>query len=377
MQIGQSRGSEWTRNQHAARGHAVVIGGGVSGLCAAHALSRSFARVTVLDARAPGARAMPGGAPMWVPARGQRELEWLMPGFVRELRAAGARLVDTVQASGVEATGHGGVVVAHPLRSVSAPKALECTTDTFFRACAHRLARRPGVAVLHRSHALMLRMTPGRFARVCGVALELASPDPAGARQRIELEADLVVDASGPSSRLLRRSVAGGEPRGSRPDVLEVFADERAMRRRFDGDAMPPEGLLPLGSTVLSTPRSLALQVPIAALGARALEETLAVESIHAAGFTRRFLANQARSFDDVWRWLVEFAEPGQPAIAQVPAMARHRYLKALRSRARNDAELAGLVARIDQLVEPVDHALDPRIMWRVLRPTRRSGAAA
>ncbi|MGW8379554.1 FAD-dependent oxidoreductase [Streptomyces sp. ODS28] len=88
----------------AAADEAVVVGAGISGLLAAHALARRFTRVTVVERDelpdgAPGFRA---GVPqsrhvhvMW--SRGVRALEELLPGIVTELKEAGAVMVGAPQ----------------------------------------------------------------------------------------------------------------------------------------------------------------------------------------------------------------------------------------------------------------------------------------
>lgn len=82
-------------------GHAVVVGAGVSGLLAAHALATRFARVTVVerDALAGQEPAYRAGVPqsrhvhiLW--SRGLAALEGLLPGIAAELEAVGGVTVD-------------------------------------------------------------------------------------------------------------------------------------------------------------------------------------------------------------------------------------------------------------------------------------------
>ncbi|NUS16358.1 MAG: NAD(P)-binding protein [Streptomyces sp.] len=84
-----------------AAGHAVVVGAGLSGLLAAHALATRFERVTVVerDAIAGAGAVFRAGVPqsrhvhiLW--SRGLTALEALLPGVVAELEAAGGVVVD-------------------------------------------------------------------------------------------------------------------------------------------------------------------------------------------------------------------------------------------------------------------------------------------
>ncbi|WP_327292901.1 FAD-dependent oxidoreductase [Streptomyces sp. NBC_01198] len=80
---------------------AVVVGGGLSGLLAAHVLARRFERVTVIerDALSAGAPEFRPGAPqsrhvhiLW--SRGVAALDDLLPGVVADPEAAGGALID-------------------------------------------------------------------------------------------------------------------------------------------------------------------------------------------------------------------------------------------------------------------------------------------
>ncbi|GAB6899179.1 FAD-dependent monooxygenase [Kineosporia succinea] len=175
------------------RGHAVVIGGSIAGLLTARVLSDHFEQVTVLDRdqlpEGPDTRrAVPQGHHIHaLLARGQQILSDLFPGFVEELVAKGVPIGDfgtslTWYFNGVPIqktpTGTTCVAAGRPLleRSIRARVAQLPTVEV-----------RDGVEVLGWTH------TADR-GRVTGVSVQ----EPGG---RQELEADLVVDASGPGSR--------------------------------------------------------------------------------------------------------------------------------------------------------------------------------
>lgn len=179
------------------RAHAVVIGGSIAGLCAARVLGDHFARVTLVERDSlPQGVAHRAGAPQahhlhLLLLRGLLELERLFPGLELELTAQGAGRVDL------------GSDVAHFTEWGWAPRAridvapltmsrllLEsCVRTRVFRELKN-LTRLEGVRVT----GLKVRhLTNGTL--VTGVR----TSDP----ERPELEADLVVDASGRNSRAL------------------------------------------------------------------------------------------------------------------------------------------------------------------------------
>ncbi|MFT4230246.1 MAG: FAD-dependent monooxygenase [Microbacterium sp.] len=87
-------------------GHAVVLGGSISGLLAAAAASRSFDRVTIVDrdellVEGPGARAARRGVPQsdqvhHLLSLGEKRMEALLPGLGDELIALGCERYDDV-----------------------------------------------------------------------------------------------------------------------------------------------------------------------------------------------------------------------------------------------------------------------------------------
>ncbi len=172
--------------------HAVVVGGSLAGILAAHVLARYADRVTVVERdRFPdGAKSRPGVPqgrhPHVLLEGGQVALESLLPGFLAELQAAGAPRVGMPSDMVLWQTGRW-------YRRVPA------TTHIFTgsRAQLEELVRRrvlanPVISAVEGTDAVGLL---GDASRVRGVLLRDRSGD-AGGEQRA-LEADLVVDASG------------------------------------------------------------------------------------------------------------------------------------------------------------------------------------
>lgn len=174
---------------------AVVVGAGVSGLLAARVLARSFGRVTVVDRDVPPQR--PGfrkGVPQGrhlhsLATRGSQLLERLFPGLDAELGAAGAPLLDqtrdtiTEMSSGRMPRFESGIT----MRSASRP--------LIEGAIRNRVSREPGLRFVTATEATGLLSNGGA---VTGIATRGRGPL---SGETGELEADLVVDASGQASR--------------------------------------------------------------------------------------------------------------------------------------------------------------------------------
>lgn len=178
------------------RNHAVVIGGSMAGLCAAQVLSRHFDRVTVVDRDA-----LPAGMPerAGVPqgrhvhallVRGRRELNRLFPDFDRLMLERGAHEIDfgndfaTLRTWGWEPRTPSGLSTLFASRGL-----IESTVRELLRV-------QPNVALRERTAVTGLgvsRGTPQRIDRVQVVPHEAGDP--------AVLEADLVVDASGRTSK--------------------------------------------------------------------------------------------------------------------------------------------------------------------------------
>lgn len=195
------------------RRHAVVIGSGLAGLCAARVLAEHFEGVTVLERDRPTDDDQPRkGAPQGGQAhallkRGEHILERFFPGFVDEIEARGAHRFDFGQ--GVRWLHHG-VWKARfdsrfPVHVQSRP-----LIEGRVRA---RLRANPRVAFAYGSTVEALRHADGR---ITGVTLRTRG----GGHEA--LDADLVVDASGRGSRL--------------PQWLEAMGRRAPREERFDVD---------------------------------------------------------------------------------------------------------------------------------------------
>lgn len=212
--------------------HAIVIGGGMSGLLAARVLAQHFKQVTILERDSPKPGQFRSGTPQarhphLLLARSRDITEQLFPGVGDELTAKGAPSFDFGKraqlyfAGGRAPATDTGIVI----QSISRP-ALEET----IRA---RVEVLPGVQYRSGTVVSSLLLDEGKR-RVLGVATReqgTRSSAPAA-----ELHADLVVDASGRNSHLPDWLAAQGL---SRPDEVTVDARLAYATRLYD----IPEGV--------------------------------------------------------------------------------------------------------------------------------------
>ena len=173
-----------------------MIGGGIAGLLAARVLTNHFERVTLIerDQLPAGMRARKGipqgRMPHVMMPRGEQIIERLFPGYSRELEAAGAVAL-RMPVDALVLTPAGWMdrrSTGWPMHSASRP---------LFEGVLHRRVRDlPGVTILDGHDVTALLTSPDRR-QVTGMVLRRLN-DPAGTT---ELVADLIVDASGRSSR--------------------------------------------------------------------------------------------------------------------------------------------------------------------------------
>lgn len=176
--------------------HALVMGGGVAGLLAAHALASSCSRVTLLERHPypPAELAGPPAARRGVPqarclhlltAAGGLAVDQLVPGWRAKAQALGAVPFDA-SADTALCLPHGWLP-----RAPSGLDMLACSRQLLEDVLRQALLIRPGARLLEGMAVTgLLRSDDGR---VCGVRVS-GHAEP--------LKADLVVDASGASSAL-------------------------------------------------------------------------------------------------------------------------------------------------------------------------------
>lgn len=184
-----------TRDTHS---HAIIIGGSLSGLLAARVLTEHFSRVTVVERDTfpdgPHARkGLPQARHIHVLLmQGRQILEELFPGFDADLAAQGAPLFDWRADCRTHTFG------SWKLRYRSGITSRMCTRDAIDWLVRKWLLSNPKVSFLQECDVIGLLADPGKR-RVTGVCVR----DRSGTRGEVgvELYADLVVDASGRSSR--------------------------------------------------------------------------------------------------------------------------------------------------------------------------------
>ena len=179
------------------KGHrAVVLGGGMAGLLSARVLSESYTEVLVVDRdRLTGVRGPRKGVPHGrhahaLLARGQRILEEFFPGLADELSAAGIPAGDLVEDLRWYFNGRPLARRRTGLLSVSA------TRPVLEAHVRERVAALPNVRFLER-HAVLRPVTTVDNTRVTGVLVR----DEESGGTELQLDADLVVDATGRGSR--------------------------------------------------------------------------------------------------------------------------------------------------------------------------------
>src|SRR5580658_120759 len=175
---------------------AVVIGGGIGGMCAARVLSDHFERVTLIERdELPEGAAHRKGVPQsrhphGLLDRGRRELSALFPGLDDSLRQRGGLDMD----AGLE------LATLNPegwaTRRRTGHQMLFASRLLIESVIRDRVKKNPRVKFIEGTEVTALLFAPGDTPRVTGVETRTVSDGSVG-----RLDADLVVDCSGRSSR--------------------------------------------------------------------------------------------------------------------------------------------------------------------------------
>jgi 2-polyprenyl-6-methoxyphenol hydroxylase-like FAD-dependent oxidoreductase len=211
--------------------HAVVLGASIAGLLAARVLARHFDAVTVVERdtcdEGIGARkGVPQGNHihlLW--SGGMRIIEGLFPGIAQELAAAGGAVFDNGR--DMRWYHHGVWKLRHAsgldIHAQSRPLLEHCLR--------RRLLETPNVRLLtgHMVRGLLGERGGGR---VTGVSLKRLGADAA----QVDLEADLVVDASGRSGATLTALEQLGYPRPREESIgVDIGYATRVFHAPQDG----------------------------------------------------------------------------------------------------------------------------------------------
>ena len=186
--------------QRAGGSHALVVGGGMAGLLAARVLTEHFERVTILERdRLPAGPESRAGVPQarhvhGMLMRGRLILERLFPGLDAELAAAGAPSVDWTTDCRLFSFG------AWKLRISCGITTRSGSRDLLEWSVRRRLAASGRVRLVEACEVTGLLAADGH-ARVVGVRTRPRNHGGGGLAPTEDRFADLVVDASGRSSR--------------------------------------------------------------------------------------------------------------------------------------------------------------------------------
>src|SRR5579885_1570210 len=208
------------------RTHALVIGGGIAGLLAARVLLRHFERVTVIERdRYPEEPVFRAGVPQGRHAhimllRGQQALETLFPGLKATLLAQGA--VERVYG----AEGEGTSLYSYGGRCPQIPPVLRgwnCSRPFLEWHIRQQLANEARLQLVE-GHEVVHFLASDAEHAIVGVQFRArAGSFPKDIQ---EIRADLVVDASGASSRAATwlRELGNATPRARTIDVCINYA---------------------------------------------------------------------------------------------------------------------------------------------------------
>ena len=182
--------------------HAIVIGGGMAGLLAAHVLTRYFERVSLIERDAyPTEPKFRPGTPQArhvhiMLIRGQQILEKLFPGIKDKLVAQGAIEGDFVADYAYYFSSSGWTP-----RTPSLLKGYACTRPLLEWQVRQEVMLRKRVQVIDKHEVIDLLANSDKRV-VTGIQMRARNSASLTEREIIELEADLVVDTSGRDSQL-------------------------------------------------------------------------------------------------------------------------------------------------------------------------------
>ena len=215
-------GNQQDSSKAGAGRQALVIGASISGILAARALCDHFDEVILVERdQLPQSPASRPGVPQdrqvhVLLMRGAQIMARLFPDLEGELRAAGVPQLDLVQDTRAKIRGH------WMPRYPSAYKSFACSRILLEDKLRRQLLRQPKVRLLSGATVTGL-MTDPAGGRVSGVTLKWRQPEGGGETRPGSLAADLVVDASGRSSRA--------------PDWLAAIGYERPAETVVDAHA--------------------------------------------------------------------------------------------------------------------------------------------
>lgn len=199
-----------------ARGHAVVIGAGMAGLAAAQAISRHFAKVTMIERDVLPAEPAPRrGTPQcqhghMLLAGGLQALQTLFPGFEKDLAEAGAVKVRTGKDIRFERPGYD----PFPIRDLGLDN-FSMSRPLLEAVTRRRVLQTPNIDICVRS-----RVT-GLVASLDATRIEAVRYDSEDGP--VTLEADLVVEASGRCGLTLKLLEGLSLPK---PEETEIGMDQ-------------------------------------------------------------------------------------------------------------------------------------------------------
>jgi len=193
--------------------HAVVIGGGIGGMCAARVLADHFDQVTLIERDelpidAVHRKGVPQSRhPHVMLDRGRRELNSLFPGLDEKLRAQGSLDLDGgLDLAIMQSDGWG-------KRRRTGHQMLGASRLLIEKTIRERIKQNPSITILEGTEATGLVATADK-SRICGVDTRRIADGQTG-----RIEADLVVDCCGRSSRVPQWLQKLGYPPVEREEV--------------------------------------------------------------------------------------------------------------------------------------------------------------